>query len=171
MQNKQTVGYDQTKKMLNTLRKLNESRTSTKILREDDFSPEDKSSENVKDDITVINDVDVKLVSSDEMDMELTEDQKTSISGMIDSFKQQVSNLVDFEPGITINTDQIRMDGTLSDFDINFVLISGEDHGVYVNADMLKLDNEVTEMLNKLVKFNEIFSDAMNNLITQRKNN
>ena len=173
MQNKQTLNYDQTKKMLNTLRKLNENKSSQfNILREDDQQMTTSSdNSDTEDDITVINDVDVKIISSDEMDMKISEEDKTSISGLIDNFKSQVSNLVDFEPGLTITTEQIRLDGTLTDKDISFVFIAGEENGVYVNADMLKLETEVVDAVTKLEKFGNTFLTTMNEIITKRKNN
>jgi hypothetical protein len=159
--------------MLNTLRKLNENkRTVGNILKEDDQeTPTIGDNTDIKDDITVINDVDVKIISSDEMDMKISEEDKTSISGLIDNFKSQVSNLVDFEPGITITKEQIRLDGSITDQDINFVFIAGEENGVYINADMLKLETDVIDMITKLEKFNETFSTTMNEIITKRKNN
>ena len=118
MQKKQTVGYDETKKMLNTLRKLNESSFQKKPLVEQvgttapsqeqrntndvsDFTNENPKAEmKINNDITVINNVDVKLLSTDKMDMTLTDEQKTAVSGIIDNFKSQVSQIVTFEPGI-----------------------------------------------------------------------
>lgn len=170
MQKKQILGYDDTKKMLNTLRKLNESRTSFNTIREQSEFPQQQSPQ--KDDITVINDVDVKLISTDEADMELTEEQKEAISTLIDSFRQQVTQSVDFEPGLSIEQDKVRLDGKLTDEDINFVFIAGgEEHGVYINAEMLKLDVEVGNALEKLVKFDETFKTSMDNIVSQRRNN
>jgi methylthioribose-1-phosphate isomerase len=179
MQKNQTTGYDATKKMLNTLRKLNESRsTSYNLIKEnDEFTqqPEPQDTENpqedMMDDITVVNDVDVKLMSGDDMDLKLMDDQKSAISNIIDNFRQQVSQIVDLEPGFTITPTQIRLDGVLTDQDIKFVLIAGEESGVYVIADMLKLENEVGMMLEKLAKFDETFKSAMEPIITQRDNN
>jgi len=103
--------YDQTKKMLNTLRRINESnKIYGNILREDEQEiPTVDNNTDTQDDITVINDVDVKIVSSDEIDMKISEEDKTSISGLIDNFKSQVSNLVEFDPGLTITQEQIRL--------------------------------------------------------------
>lgn len=158
--------------MLNTLRNLNESRQKLNIIKEqEEQSPEYNSSKEVKDGVTVINDVDVKLLSTDQMDMELTNEQKTAISSIIDSFKQQVTNLVDFEPGMTINQNQVRLDGTIPDIDIKFTYISGQESGVYINAEMLKLENDVTNMIVKIAKFGESYMDAMNDIITQRQHN
>ena len=174
--------YDQTKKMLNTLRTLNESKFSNRTLseqvdpqtaqsQEDPLGPEDAVSKQHENGITVINDVEVKMISPDEADLELTDEQKESISGLIDNFKQQVSQIVEFRPGITINQNQIRLDGKLTDEDVNFVLIAGQDSGTFINAEMLKLENNVGMMLEKLVKFEETFKTSMEPLIQNRNNN
>ena len=169
------TGYDDTKKMLNTLRKLNESKTSNNVLREQQEvtsqTQEPQATQNQKSDFVVINDVEVKMLSTDEMDMELQEDQKNVISTLIDNFRQQVSQIVDFEPGMTINQNQIRLDGVLNDEDISFVFIAGEESGVYINADMLKLETQTGLMLEKLAKFEETFKTAVEPLITKRNNN
>ena len=122
-------------------------------------------------DFVVINDVEVKILSTDKLDMKLDEDQKTSISNLIDNFKQQVNQIVDFEPGMSINENQIRLDGSLPDQDINFVLIAGQEAGVYINAEMLKLETEVGNLMEKLVKFQATFETSMNPLIQLRNNN
>ena len=170
MQKKTILEYDDTKRMLNTLRKLNESRTTFGNLKEQMEVPQQEVPQ--KDDITVINDVDVKLLSTDQADMELTEEQKEAISTLIDSFKQQVSQSVDFEPGFTIEQDKVRLDGKLTDEEISFVFIAGgEEHGVYINAEMLKLEITVGTAFEKLVKFDETFKTSMDNIISQRKHN
>lgn len=177
--------YDVTKNMLKTLRTLTESKSSNKSII-NEVSQEQRnsndqdiyqgtssteSSENMNDDIMVINDVEVKLLSSDEADMTMNDQQKEVISTLIDGFRQQVSQIVDFEPGITINMNQIRLDGTLTNEDISFVFIAGEESGVYINADMLKLEQNVADALEKLVKFEQTFISSMEPLITQRSNN
>ena len=130
-----------------------------------------KNVENLKNDIIVVNDVEIKLNSPDEADMTLQDSQKTAISQLIDNFKQQVSQIADFNPGITMTPDQVRLDGTLTDQDISFVFIAGKDAGAYINADMLKLEQEIANELEKLAKFQETFETAMNPLIQERKTN
>ena len=169
------MGYDDTKKMLNTLRKLNENKTSNSVIKEQEeptLGPEDAvATKEQKNDFIIINDVEVKLLSTDEMDMELKDDQKETISSLIDNFRQQVSQIVDFDPGMTINQNQIRLDGVLTDEDISFVFIAGEENGVYINADMLKLSTETGTALEKLAKFEETYKTSIEPLITQRNNN
>jgi len=172
MQNKQMSGYDDTKKMLNTLRKLNENRTfSNNILREEIETQQLQNQEPQEKDFTVINDVEVKLLSGDPADMNLLDDQKTAISTLIDNFRQQVDQIVEFKPGMSINPDQVRLDGTLTNEDISFVFIAGKESGVYINADMLKLEQNTATALEKLVKFQSTFETSMEPLLTQRDNN
>ena len=170
MQNNKSIGYDQTKKMLNTLRKLNEDTKSKSIIREQqEMKPE--VTQNIKNDIIVINNVDVKLNSSDNLDLKLTEEQKTAISNIIDAFKQQVSDLAEFEPGMSVNRDQIRLDGVISNLDIKFTVVAGKEAGPYINCDMTEITEELVQLLTKFQKFYLIYTDAMNNLINERKNN
>lgn len=163
MQKKIISSYDDTKKMLNTLRKLNETKSSFNTLREQE--------EPTSDDITVINDVDIKLVSSDTVDLELTEEQKNTISSLIDSFREQVSQIAELKPGFTFNETQIRLDGSITDLDINFVFIVGDEGGLYLNADMLLIDNDVMTTITKLSKFELTFRDTIEPLLRERKTN
>lgn len=167
MQNRKNIGYDETKKMLNALRNLNESVRRTKILNEQEVP----ATSDVKDEIDVINDVDIKMLSSDNMDMKLSDEHKNSISGLIDSFRQQVSEIANLEPGLTINMNQIRLDGSIPNVDISFVLITGEESGLYVNADMLKIEDETLATIDKLLKFELVFEDTLNPIIRERSNN
>ena len=171
-----TDEYDVTKNMLKTIRTLTESKVSSNVINEQQTefqTPQvnNVNDENQKNDVDVINDVDVKLLSSDQNDLKLTDQQKTAISELIDGFKQQVSQIVEFEPGMTLTQEQIRLDGYLHDEDINFVFISGKESGVYINADMLKLEQDVATSLEKLAKFEITFKSAMDPIIQERTNN
>ncbi len=183
MENKKLLNeYDTTKLMLNKLRKLNENRliendfdfqqTGQEPQQNDSTGSEDtNATKEQNSDFIVINNVEVKILSTDSNDMEMREEQKVAISNLIDNFKQQVNQIVDFDPGMTINQDQIRLDGSLQDQDINFVHIAGKDSGVYINAEMLKLETEVGNLLEKLVKFQTTFETSMAPLIQNRNEN
>lgn len=165
--------YDVTKNMLKTIRTITESKTSKKSINEqvEGQTPEQASSQESKNDITVINNVDVKLNSSDKQDLKISDTDKNAISQLIDGFSQQVSQIAEFDPGMTINQNQIRLDGYLPDEDIHFVFIAGQEAGVYINAEMLKLEQNIANILEKLAKFNETFKTSMEPLIKERYNN
>jgi hypothetical protein len=82
-----------------------------------------------------------------------------------------VSQIANFEPGFTLTQTQIRLDGSLPDEDINFVLIAGEESGLYINADMLKLEENTLMVLQRLQKFEMSFKDGLDPIIRQRQNN
>jgi len=170
MKNNKHIGYDETKKMLNTLRKLSENLKSTHTIREQqEINPD--ATQNMKNDLIVINDVDVKMISSDNMDMKLSDEQKTSISNIIDAFRQQVSQLVEFDPGMSITTDQVRLDGKITDLDFRFTLVAGKEAGLYIVSDMTEVTSELIDILSKFNKFYQSYIEPMNKLITDRKNN
>jgi len=173
MQKKMKTEYDVTKNMLKTIRTITESKTSKKSINEQiegvtSNQPDSKESNN---DITVINNVDVKLNSTDKEDLKISDTDKNAISQLIDGFSQQVSQIVEFDPGMTINQNQIRLDGYLPDEDVHFVFIAGQESGIYINAEMLKLEQNVANILEKLAKFEEVFKTSMEPLLKERYNN
>jgi hypothetical protein len=134
-----------------------------------DDVPSPESSQEKYDNIEVVNEVEVKLISTDQEDVKLKEDEKNSISQLIDSFRQQVAELGDLNPGFTIDERQIRLDGSIPDMDINFVLIAGEESGLYINSDMLPIESETLEMLTKLSKFEPTFVSSMEPMLRDRR--
>jgi hypothetical protein len=91
------------------------------------------------------------------------------VSDVISNFGTQVSDLGDLRPGITIQPNQVRLDGNLPDVEIDFVIIAGKNKGVYLNTAMLKVSYESLESIEKLLKFEDVFADAMNDVISQRR--
>jgi hypothetical protein len=78
--------------------------------------------------------------------------------------------LASFDEGFNVYANSVRLDGKIFD-DMSFVYIAGEDNGLYVNCNMLKIDDENTRVIEKLNKFEHTFQDVANNLIINRKNN
>lgn len=169
-------GYDEIKNMLKTLRNLNETKLYKKpLINEED---ENVNKETMGSDVTadkeqfdnieVINDVEIKIISTDQEDVKLSESEKSSITQLIDLFRQQVSQIADLDPGFTIGENQIRLDGTLTETEISFVFIGGDDAGLYINSDMLEIDEKTTQMLDKLFKFKTTFTTSIEPLIKNR---
>lgn len=175
MSNNQTLGYDGIKKMLNTLRNLNESVSSNKRSINEDIEqnqlPAEDGNEQKPTDYTVVNDVQVKFHSPDKADQTLTDEEKTGLGQLIDNFRAQVSEIADFEEGFNIYPESIRLDGKMGDTGMSFVLIGGNERGAYVNADMLELTAENVLIFDKLQKFQHGYEDVVNEMIVNRKNN
>ncbi len=161
MSNKQNLGYDSIKKMLNTMRNLTENTQSKNVLKE-----EDEKMFNL-----VLNDnVEVKIHSTDQADLSISDEEKNSLNQLIQNFKAQVSELASFDEGFNIYLDNVRLDGNVGE-DLGFVLIAGNDRGLYINANMLKIEAETVEMITKLEKFQHTFEDVVVEIMNNRKNN
>ena len=164
--------YDEIRGMLNTIRSIKVP--NNKLIREQTEVADEPSATDVQskqyDNVEVINDVEIKIQSTDQEDIKLKDDEKAIISQLIDSFLQQVSQLGELDPGITINEEQIRLDGSIIDLDISFVYITGEESGFYINSDMLSVKSETLEMLDKLLKFSSVFNETMEPLLRTRRN-
>jgi len=159
MSNKQNTGYDAIKKMLNTLRTISENTTSYKTLNEEKV-----------DTLVLNNNVPIKIHSDDEQDLKVGEEEKNTLNQLIENFKTQVYELASFDEGFNVYSNSVRLDGKLSD-DLSFVYIAGEDRGLYMNTNMLKLDSETSLTIDKLNKFQHTFEDVVNELIETRKYN
>lgn len=186
MQKNTTNSYDEIKGMLNTMRKFNKP-TSHSNLREqpeaqgtpitDNPQPNQQPTEpqqgggEEKKDFTIINGVEVHFNSTDTQDLQMKDDEKTKVSALIDAFRNEVSEIAELGK-MMVYPDSVKLDGTIGNFNISFTFSAGDDNGVYVsNASLLKLSNEVMDVLNKLKRFEMKFTDEMNNLILNRRQN
>lgn len=167
--------YDQIKGMLNTMRTLKESRSNirTNLLLEEesrniDNDVDTQSTEEKFDNIEIVNKVEIKIMSGDKNEVKLQEDEKKSMSDMIDALRAQVYQLVDLNPGFTIDVNQIRLDGSIEDLDLNFVYIVGDDSGLYINSEMLQIEEETIKMLEKLFGFTETFNLTIEPMLSRR---
>ncbi len=210
MSQKQNLGYDFTKKMLNTMRNLNENVQSKKVLKEEEsqemfnlvlndnvevkihstdqedlsLSDEEKNSlnqliQNFKSQVSELASFEegfniyvdnVRLDGSIEEDLSISDEEKASLNQLIQNFKSQVSELANFEEGFNIYVDSVRLDGTIEN-DLSFVFIAGNERGLYLNANMLKIEAETAEIINKLEKFQHTFEDVVIEIMNNRKNN
>lgn len=159
MSNKQNIGYDGIKKMLSTLRNISENTVSTRTLSEEKINT-----------LVIGNNVEIKVHSDDDADLKIQDDEKNSLNQLIENFKSQVYELASFEEGFNVYPNSVRLDGKIFD-DMSFVFIAGEDNGLYINCNMLKLDDENSRVIEKLNKFKHTFEDVVNGLIQARKNN
>ncbi len=154
------------------MRNLNESTSKRNIIKEEENALQDvEATQDQKTDYIVVNDVEVKLHSSDQADLEISEEEKSGLSQLIDNFRTQVTEIAEFEEGFNIYPQSIRLDGSIPDMDISFVYIAGDERGVYINANMLELNQESVEMINKLDKFQHTYEDVVNQMIVTRKTN
>jgi hypothetical protein len=104
----------------------------------------------------------------DKKDLELTTEEKTAFQETMDEFVDEVSDLSDFGV-LNLYPNEVQWSGKVIDMDIEFFYSIGENNGVYVNGDMIKLDEKLTEMISKLTNFYEKFKAKWAKVISTRK--
>ncbi len=108
------------------------------------------------------------LHGKDKKDLELTTDEKTSYQETMDEFVTDVSDLSDFGV-LNVYPNEVQWSGKVIDFDLEFFFSIGEKNGVYINGDMIKLDEKLTELVNKLTTFYEKFKTKWAKVISVRR--
>lgn len=170
--------YDEIKSLLKKTRMLMEQAEATNLA---------KSIENeIETDVRQDDEVDVEKVKKDKSktyrisgglltmhgkdkkDLELTTEEKTAFQETMDEFVDEVSDLSDFGV-LNLYQNEVQWSGKVIDFDLEFFYSIGENNGVYVNGDMIKLDEKLTELISKLTSFYEKFKAKWAKVISTRK--
>ena len=99
---------------------------------------------------------------------DITSDDKVSFQDTIDEFTEEVSDLVDFNQ-LNVYPNTVEWSGKIIDSDVEFIYTIGEDSGIYINGNMLKIDDSTLEMINKLKTFYEKFKSKWSKVLAARK--
>ena len=104
----------------------------------------------------------------DQKDLQITSLEKQSFQETMDEFVAEVSDMVDFKT-LNVYKDSVEWSGKLIEFDMEFMYRIGETNGVYVDSEMVKVDQEFDKMIDKLRQFYEKFKSKWAKVIAQRK--
>jgi len=110
----------------------------------------------------------VTLHGKDKQELELSSEEKIAFQETMDDFVDQVSDLSDFGT-LHIYPNNVEWSGKVIDFDLEFFYSIGENNGVYVNGDMIKLDESLVELINKLTSYYEQFKSKWAKVLASRK--
>ena len=110
----------------------------------------------------------ITLHGKTKQDVELSTDEKLAYQETMQDFVDQVSDLSDFGT-LHLYPNNVEWSGKVIDFDLEFFYSIGENNGVYVNGDMIKLDESLVELINKLTSFYEQFKSKWAKVLSQRK--
>ena len=179
--NKIVDSYDEIKGMLSKVRKL-QAMPKYGIIQEQHHYPEGEMDNNPAagnqmtqepqdkgdEDLAVINNVDVEIHSEDPEDRVLKDEEKNTISQLIDDFRTEVSEIAEFY-GLHIYPDTAVLNGKITDKGLNFTFEAGNENGALISTSMLKIDNESLDIINKLGKFGIKFSNTINDLLVNRR--
>jgi len=188
--------YDEMKSLLEASRKmlgkgnLNESRDTLKkmgLINEQEDVVTDLSDEPVDIDVDSEEDIDIEttpdedksesyrvsggiitLHGKDKQELELSTEEKIAFQETMDDFVEQVSDLSDFGT-LHMYPNNVEWSGKVIDFDLEFFYSIGENNGVYINGDMIKLDESLVELINKLTSYYQQFKSKWAKVLATRK--
>jgi len=101
-------------------------------------------------------------------DLDITTDEKIAFQETMDEFVNEVSDLVDFNV-LNVYPNNVEWSGKVIDEDLEFIFTIGEDSGIYINGQMVKVDQEFLTMINKLQQFYQKFKSKWGKVLASRK--
>jgi hypothetical protein len=108
------------------------------------------------------------LHGKDLHDTDISTDDKIAFQETMDEFIDEVSDLVDFNE-LNVYPNNVEWSGKIIDYDLDFTFSIGESNGVYIDGDMIKVDQDFTEFINKLRQYYEKFKAKWAKVIASRK--
>ncbi len=103
-----------------------------------------------------------------EKDLLITGEEKTCFQETMDDFVTDVSDLADFGV-LKVYKNEVQWSGRIIDANLEFFFTVGQSNGVYINGDMIKLDDKLNELSTKLTSFFEKFKSKWAKVIGNRK--
>lgn len=169
-------GINESTEILNKyygLLKENETEYETANTDEDSFenkqegeTPEDRKFEKKK--TYRISGGLMSINGKDKNELQLTTDDKTAFQDTMDEFVNEVSELVDFNT-LNLYQNNVEWSGKIQDLDIEFFFSIGETNGVYINGDMININDEFVNFITKLRTYYEKFKTKWSKVIANRK--
>lgn len=134
---------------------------------EDTIEDETESQEDKKQGFRISGGI-LVLHGKDQTDLELTTDEKIAFQETMDEFVEEVSNLVDFNK-LNVYQNNVEWSGKIIDFDVEFFFSIGEENGLYLNGEMIKVDDKFTDMITKIKSFYDKFKNKWATILASRK--
>ena len=100
--------------------------------------------------------------------LDITSDEKIAFQETMDEFVEEVSDLVDFNT-LNVYPNNVEWSGKLIDEYLDFIFTIGEDSGIYINGEMIKVDPEFMDTLIKLQKYYQKFKSKWGKVLASRK--
>lgn len=160
------VSLNETKEFLKKKNLINEEIEGDNLAQSTEFEDQQVSKDKKKS-YRVSGGV-ITLHGKSKKDLELSTDEKMNFQETMDDFINDVSDLTEFEE-LNIYPNNIDWSGKVIEHNLDFYFSIGEENGVYVNGDMLKADEKLIELLNKLNIFYEKFKSKWAKVLSQRR--
>ena len=104
----------------------------------------------------------------DRKEVELTTEDKAAFQETMDEFVNEVSDLANFGQ-LNVYKNNVEWSGVVVDYDVEFYYTIGESNGIYISGEMMKLDENLLDMITKLQTYYEKFKSKWAKVLAARK--
>ena len=108
------------------------------------------------------------LHGNEKSDIQLTTDEKNAFIESVDEFRTNVAELVEFDK-MNVFPENVEWSGKILELNLEFFYTINEPHGIYLNGNMVKLDQEYLEMVGKLQSNYEKFKSKWGKIVSSRQ--
>jgi hypothetical protein len=108
------------------------------------------------------------LHGKEQSDIQLTTDEKNAFTESVDEFRSEVAELVEFEK-MSVFPENVEWSGKILELDLEFFYTINEPHGIYINGQMVKVDQEYLEMVSKIQSYYEKFKNKWSKIVASRQ--
>ena len=115
----------------------------------------------------VLNNV-IVLHGKTKSDLQLTTDEKNAFTTSVDEFREEVAELVEFGK-MNVYHNNVEWSGKILEINLEFFFVINEPNGLYINAEMAKIDQEFLEMVGKLQTNYEKFKNKWSKIVATRQ--
>lgn len=157
--------YDEIKSLLKASKNLLREQEE---MKSDSIESEKKRKKEGKHQRYKINGYVLSLYGDTEKETTLTNIEKTAFIDTLKEFTEEVADLVDFDD-LKLKSDSAEWSGRITNHEITFIYILGENEGVYFNGELVELDDDTYDILGSLKSYFDKFSAKWGPIINERK--
>jgi hypothetical protein len=110
----------------------------------------------------------IVLHGKSKSDTQLTTDEKNAFTSSVDEFRNEVAEIVDFGK-LNVFHDNVEWSGRILELDLEFFYTVNEPNGIYINGQMIKIDQDYLEMVGKLQAYYEKFKTKWSKVVASRQ--
>ena len=110
----------------------------------------------------------IVLHGKDKPSLQLTTDEKNAFTESMDEFREEVAEIVDFGK-LSVFDDNVEWTGKIKELDLEFFFSINESDGLYINGQMIHIDQDYMNMIVKLQSYYQKFKTKWSKVIASRQ--
>ena len=110
----------------------------------------------------------IVLYGKDKPSLQLTTDEKNAFTESMDEFRVEVAEIVDFGK-LSVFDDNVEWTGKIKVLDLEFFFSINESDGLYINGQMIHIDQDYMNMVMKLQSYYQKFKTKWSKVIASRQ--